>query len=69
MALEKIVRCRIILPDGFQVNGDFKISNSYDFERWLYKNVEYDHKQDITEIIFEMVDVKEVKDGRKGKEF
>ena len=69
MALEKIVKCRVILLDGFQVNGDLKISNYHDFNKWLGKNIEYDHAEDVNEIIFEMVKVKEVKNGRKRKEF
>lgn len=67
--LHKIVKCRIIMADGFQIEGDLRIGNVQLFERWINKNIEYDRKQDITEIVFEMMKTTEVKNGRKGKEF
>lgn len=67
--LQKIVKCRIILPDGYNLLGDLKIGDTTTFQKWLSKNVEYDHTQDINEIIFEMMRVNEVKNGRKREEF
>lgn len=67
--LQKIVKCRIILPDGYNLLGDLKIGDTFKFQNWLNKNVEYDHTQDINEIIFEMMRVNEVKNGRKREEF
>lgn len=66
MPLNKTVKTRIILTDEFQINGKLEIGNHDLFERWLNKNYEYDRKETIDEIIFEMVDIK---NGRKRKEF
>lgn len=66
MPLNKVVTTRIILTDGFQINGKLEIGNHDLFERWLNKHYEYDRKETIEEIIFEMM---EIKNGRKREEF
>ena len=66
MPLKKTVKTRNILADGFQITGKLEIGNHDLFERWLNKNYEYDRKETIDEIIFEMV---EIKNGRKREKF
>ena len=67
--IPEIVRCKIIMADGYQIIGDMMIYDRKRFQTWLNKNIDYDHEEDITEFVFEMMRIKGIKNGGKRKEF
>lgn len=62
------VKCRIILPNDFQVNGHLKIRNRDALEKMFIKTIEgYDKDKLIDEIIFEDMVIADVKASSKRK--
>ena len=53
MSLQDVVKCRIILADGFQVNGELSISNRWEFSRYLSKKKICKMSDEVDDLIFE----------------